>query len=343
VSEDDRTPDAVLDHPAAGTPAGPEHSPAAVPAGLERPAAAVPGGPAQPAAPGSTRLALVVGGLIIALLAGFAIGRTLDTGTAAGGATGGTPVGVADAAGSAAHEHGAGDDSAAGLSLSAAGWSLAPVSATFTAGQPQDFRFRILDRWGRPATDFAVVHEKPLHLIVVRRDLAGFQHLHPEMAADGTWSVPLTLPAAGSWRAYADFSVVGTDGAQTALTLGVDLAVAGEYAPQALPAAAREVAVDGFTVGYAGVPQAGITAPLQFQISRGGEPVTVEPYLGAYGHLVGIREGDLGYLHVHPDENQAKGEIKFWLSVPSAGRYRFFLDFQVDGLVRTAEFTVDVT
>ena len=300
-------------------------------------------GIAAPAGASSTRLALTVGGLIIALLAGFAIGRTLDTGTAAGGATGGTPVGVADAAGSAAHDHAAGDDTAGGLSLSAAGWSLAPVSATFTAGRSQDFRFRILDRWGRPATDFAVVHEKPLHLIVVRRDLTGFQHLHPEMAADGTWSIPLTLPEAGSWRAYADFSVVGADGGQTALTLGVDLAVAGEYAPRTLPAAAREVTVDGFTVGYSGVPQAGITAPLQFQLSRAGEPATVEPYLGAYGHLVGIREGDLGYLHVHPDENQAEGEIKFWLSVPSAGRYRFFLDFQVDGVVRTAEFTVEVT
>ncbi|MEK8109242.1 hypothetical protein NKG94_40115 [Micromonospora sp. M12] len=37
-----------------------------------------------------------------------------------------------------------------------------------------------------------------MHLIVVRRDLTGYQHLHPTMAKDGTWSVPLTLAQPGS-------------------------------------------------------------------------------------------------------------------------------------------------
>ncbi len=43
-----------------------------------------------------------------------------------------------------------------------------------------------------------------MHLIVVRRDTTGFQHVHPEMAADGTWSVPLAVATAGSYRAFAD-------------------------------------------------------------------------------------------------------------------------------------------
>ena len=44
-----------------------------------------------------------------------------------------------------------------------------------------------------------------MHLIVVRRDLTGFQHLHPTMTSTGTWNVGLTLPAAGSYRVFADF------------------------------------------------------------------------------------------------------------------------------------------
>ena len=61
---------------------------------------------------------------------------------------------------------------------------------------------------GAPVTRFAIVHDRPLHLIVVRHDLTGFQHLHPTMAPDGTWSLPLTLPAPGRYRAYADFSAL---------------------------------------------------------------------------------------------------------------------------------------
>jgi hypothetical protein len=38
---------------------------------------------------------------------------------------------------------------------------------------------------GEPVTDYAVKHEKELHLIAVRRDFTGFQHVHPERDANG--------------------------------------------------------------------------------------------------------------------------------------------------------------
>ena len=57
-------------------------------------------------------------------------------------------------------------------------------------------------------------------------------------------------------------------------------------------------------------------------VSRDGEPVTdLQPYLGAYGHLVALRDGDLGYLHVHPEGDTGPGpEIAFGTEFPSAGR-----------------------
>jgi hypothetical protein len=73
----------------------------------------------------------------------------------------------------------------------------------------------------------------------------------------------------------------------------------------------------------------------------------LQPYLAAYGHLVALRQGDLAYLHVHPEgvpgdgKTPAGPEIAFVAEVPSAGGYRLFLDLQHDGVVRTAEFTVD--
>ena len=75
----------------------------------------------------------------------------------------------------------------------------------------------------------------------------------------------------------------------------------------------------------------------------------LQPYLGAYGHLVALRAGDLAYLHVHPDGVPGDGvtapgpDVTFWATAPSAGAYRLFLDFQHNGVVRTAEFTVQAT
>jgi hypothetical protein len=69
----------------------------------------------------------------------------------------------------------------------------------------------------------------------------------------------------------------------------------------------------------------------------------LQPYLAAYGHLVALRQGDLAHLHVHPDGVPGDGvipagpAIEFVAEVPSAGTYRLFLDFQHDGVVRTAD------
>ena len=42
---------------------------------------------------------------------------------------------------------------------------------------------------GGTVRGFDVEHTKRMHLIVVRRDMTGFQHLHPTQGADGSWSV----------------------------------------------------------------------------------------------------------------------------------------------------------
>ncbi|MGN9766625.1 hypothetical protein ACTMS2_15890 [Micromonospora sp. SD12] len=291
------------------------------------------------------RLALVVGGLVLAVLLGFGLGRLDGGGPSAAVGPDSALTGHSHAPGTGAHEHGADQAAAAqagGLSVSSAGYTLTPVAAAFTAGRPGELRFQVRDAQRRPVTRFAVVHDKPMHLIVVRRDLTGYQHLHPTMAADGTWSVPLTLPQAGVWRAYADFTALADDGRQTAVTLGVDLTAPGGYQPRPLPAAASSATVDGFTVSYQGTPQAGVTVPLTFRVDSAGGRPALERYLGAYGHLVALREGDLGYLHVHPEPQPVDGAVTFWVTAPDPGRYRLYLDFQVAGVVRTAEFTLIV-
>lgn len=230
-----------------------------------------------------------------------------------------------------------------GLASSEGGYAFVPARTTLASGPAEQFSFRIIGPDGAPVTDFAVEHEKRLHLIVVRRDTASFQHVHPELAADGTWTTPLRLERPGSYRAFADFVPAGGDG----MTLGVDLAVPGDFRPTPF-GPSRTAEVDGYQVRLLGDLVPGKSSKVTLSVTTDGRPVTdLEPYLGAYGHLVALRGGDLAYLHVHPDGEPDDGktrpgpEVTFYAEVPSAGNYRLFLDFKHGGTVRTAEFSVD--
>jgi hypothetical protein len=176
------------------------------------------------------------------------------------------------------------------------------------------------------AESFDVLHERRMHLIVVRRDLTGFQHLHPRLGADGIWSIPLRLPAAGTYVAFADFSA---DGARA--TIPFDLHAPGAFEPRPLPAPARVATVGGYRVTLRRRAE-----HLEFDVRRGGRAVRIDPYLGARGHLVVLRQGDLAYVHSHAELDELAFEPEF----PSPGRYRLFLQFKTGGVVHTAEFTV---
>ena len=228
-----------------------------------------------------------------------------------------------------------------GLAASAGGLTLALERSELPRGAPTTLRFRIENDAGEPVRDFAIEHTKRMHLIVVRRDLTGFQHLHPTMSSSGTWSARLTLPAAGSYRVFADFRHDDRNE-----TLAADLNVGGAFDPDALPAPAeRATTAGGYAVSIdAGRPRAGREADVAFTVTRGGRPVAVQPYLGARGHLVALRSSDLAYLHVHPAESAAGdvGRVRFATEFATAGRYRLFLQFKHEGRVRTAAFTVTV-
>ena len=222
----------------------------------------------------------------------------------------------------------------AGLASSLGGYTFTPTSTTLDGGP---FAFTITGPDGHAVTGFDVAHDKRMHLIVVRRDLVEYQHLHPEMAADGTWTVPLEVDRPGAYRAFADFDPAGGD----PVTLGVDLFADGDF-QRVAHADSTVDTVDGYEVRLDGELSA-VTAT----VTKDGVEVTdLEPYLGAYGHLVALRQGDLAYLHVHPDGTPGDGRtapgprVGFGVEVPSAGTYRLFLDFKHDGVVRTAEFTV---
>ncbi|MCV7432635.1 MULTISPECIES: hypothetical protein [Mycolicibacterium] len=235
----------------------------------------------------------------------------------------------------------------AGLSLARGGYQLSPVQAPNSIGAPGELRFSILDPAGRPLVDYDTVHDKLLHLIVVRSDGTQFSHVHPSLdRRTGAWSIPFEWKAAGTYRIFADFTPTG--GRQLTLTRAVD--VAGAFTPSRIQGSRTIDRVDGYTVELQGDLIAGAPTELTARITRGDRPVTsLQPYLGAFGHLVALRDGDLAYLHVHPEGDEPAPRdsggpaVAFAATAPTAGRYLLYLDFQVEGTVRTATFVLDAT
>jgi hypothetical protein len=204
--------------------------------------------------------------------------------------------------------------------------------SNFEPGAGGTLAFRIVDGAGRAIEDFDVAHEREMHLIVARRDLTGYQHLHPRPVGNGRWAVDVSFQEAGPHRVFADFV---TDG--EAHTLGADVEVAGAYAARALPRPATAAdAGDGYVVTVARTGD-----ERRFTVTKDGRPVDdIEPYLGARGHLVALRAGSLAFQHVHPKDEATVGrEIAFDVALPRSGDYRLFLQFKHDGRVRTAALT----
>jgi hypothetical protein len=269
----------------------------------------------------SAKLAIYGAGVLAVFGAAFAVGNTVQ------------PVGLANAE---PVEHGGtmeSGDGLPGLASSTAGFGIVPSTDVVAAGRTARYEFSIVAS-GQTVTEFDIEHTKRMHLIAIRRDFVGFVHDHPAMDASGTWSTSLKLDEPGTYRVFADFVVDGDKH-----TIGTDLFVPGEFDPRALPRPnVRADAGDGYEVELHGEPVAGEESELTFTVRRSGSVVDDLPdHLGAKGHLVALRVGDLAYLHVHADEDRLAFEADF----PTAGAYRLFLQFEHGGQVRTASFTIE--
>ncbi|MFN3430911.1 MAG: phosphoenolpyruvate carboxykinase domain-containing protein, partial [Candidatus Sericytochromatia bacterium] len=115
---------------------------------------------------------------------------------------------------------------------------------TMRAGQSAHWRFRFLDGPGRaPLTRFSIHHDKPMHLVVVSRDLSHFAHLHPALVADGSFEIRVNarttdpdnadaataVPRPGTYFLFSEVAPVGRSATVTRFT------VRAEQAPSIAP------------------------------------------------------------------------------------------------------------
>jgi hypothetical protein len=204
------------------------------------------------------------------------------------------------------------------------------------------------DRPAEIVKDFEQVHERFLHLIIVRNDLGTFAHEHPTTApVDGVFKVAYTFPTAGEYNLFVD-TAPRNAGSQV---LVAKLKVSGKSADKFdLSKASR----DGLgrtndlsvSVKQTAMPS-GKTLPVVTELkdAKGTLVTNLEPYLGAMGHLILIHQDGTTFVHSHPDERQAgngkNGSVAFLARLPKPGLYRGWAQYQRGGQVETVDFVME--
>jgi hypothetical protein len=221
--------------------------------------------------------------------------------------------------------------------------------------------------------DFEVVHTKLFHLFVISQDLDYFDHIHPVMRADGTWTIQTRVPKAGCYQVLCDFMPKGGSGQflaaplVTANSLG-DLAADSAHL---VPDTQFRKSVEGMTAALTfepAQPASGQYAHLNFELTdtRTGRPITdLQTYLGQFSHMLLVSEDLRSYVHSHPinliveqedaavpeyiiapdaDLNAIRGgpKVTFDALMPKSGRFRAWAQFQRHDVVSTVAFTFNV-
>ncbi len=218
-------------------------------------------------------------------------------------------------------------------------------------GQPFNLKLRIQDVKSKSVVKaFDMAHEKYFHLLIASKDFEWFLHEHPEMAPDGTWSIPVDFPAGGEYFIYGDVAPVGKGSQILIASIRVD-------GPRPAWRVSWEPKATGSDLGVNGAissleeayPVGKMTTVVVKLTDKDGKPVgDTVAWLGAAGHLMIFSQDGQTVVHSHPadgEENQRlvkEGELRFTGRFPKAGVYRAFVQFQRGEHIHTIPFTIEV-
>jgi hypothetical protein len=178
---------------------------------------------------------------------------------------------------------------------------------------------------GQRITAYTEAQGARLHVVVSHPDLGGFEHLTPDVAADGTFIVPVKP---GKWHIVIDAQPVGTS---TPIVLATNVDDEVPVGDVKLPGQKETVTLDDLTIVRHG---------LSFSVTAkdGSAANGLEPYLGQPAQLFVLHKDDLSYTHPRPVE-ALPGTFNFEGTL-APGTYRLFVQFGYRGAVRTVAFTV---
>lgn len=242
-------------------------------------------------------------------------------------------------------------------------YSINLMSGTnYPAQSPATLHFAIQDQTGKVLKNFDIVHEKKLHLIVVRKDRTNFQHVHPTLdQSSGMFMLQgFSFPTDGQYRVFADFTPSnaqkGQDGMKLSATPYKDVSAGdvSKYSPQPIGGDKTTSDVAGFNTNLmllsddsAGATYTtGVPLLLGVNINKDGAPYkNLQTYLGALGHMV-VLGPNLEYIHAHAmseDVATQNGLVAFQVTLPDPGQYKLYLQTQANNQVNTSDYTVTVS
>ena len=228
--------------------------------------------------------------------------------------------------------------------------TLRTYPARAQAGIPSKLSFQIGDAANRKVTNLDIVHERPMHLLVVSEDLAEFYHIHPLPSASGTFDVSHIFPHGGHYKLYADYTPHETGGVIDSL----DLNVAGQRRPAVKltvdPALTRTVGPYRVTLSSDKPLVTGTDLRLSFKVeeAKTGQPVhNLQRYLGAWAHIMLVSEDLKDFIHAHPYEppgaaSQNPSPIDVYTGFRRPGLYKLWIELQRNGVVTPVPFVFRV-
>jgi heavy metal-binding protein len=207
--------------------------------------------------------------------------------------------------------------------------------------------FGLIDpRTELPVRKLEVVHEKLYHVFIVSQDLSFFLHTHPERPGDEDFHLDVRLPKPGLYRVLSDFYPSGATPQLVTNTLIVP------GAETAMDSAQIQADLSPKTTENAGVdlvlsPSHVVARQDVSMVFRVSPEQGVEPYLGAWGHMLAASADLVDMTHNHPvtaagSSSAAGKDIQFNMAFPRAGVYRVWVQFQRLGVVNTVAFNVPV-
>ena len=203
-------------------------------------------------------------------------------------------------------------------------------------GQEATLEFKITEKDSqKPITELEIVHEKPMHVVLVRNDLKHFDHIHP-ILKDGAWVVGYTFSAAGEYRIWIDFT---KDMMQHVVDF--DLSVSGKQEAE------EQDKLYGLQVKFITHEkiQPNTNVKLDFVVTdSAGKPIPItEKFLAANAHLITIDESLKEFEHAHDMNFDNDNVLSFIQSFSESGKYKAWVQFYFDGKVRTAPFDFSVS
>lgn len=210
------------------------------------------------------------------------------------------------------------------------------------AGVATKFSITIKDASGTSIKAFVPIHEKLVHLIVVREGLDDFAHLHPVVGPTGEITGEFAFPKSGKYLLFADHQ---PQDKAPAVAIG-EVHVAGPYEPATalVPNSSSDVVAGEYLADVKVSPGESETK-VRFQIrGHDGTPVKdLQPYLGAMGHLVIISADGLEYVHAHPlgdAQTAPEGVVEFAAHFPKSGIFKAWGQFQHNGAIITVPYVL---